>query len=102
MNKKEIIEFLSDIKPALEKEGIERLGLFGSYSKDRADEFSDIDIAFKLKEDFLKNQDVWKYFELTKRINGLVSEKFHKKSEVFDLDSSSKLKDLIEREIIYV
>lgn len=102
MEKQEVIEFLSSIKPDLQKEGIDKLGLFGSYSKESANEFSDIDIAFKLQKDFLEKNDVWKYFELTKKISDLVSRKFNKKSEVFDLDSASSLKDLIQKETIYV
>ncbi|NWF67230.1 MAG: nucleotidyltransferase domain-containing protein [Campylobacterales bacterium] len=102
MNKSEILDYLKDIKPTLEQKGVEKLGLFGSFAKDSQNEFSDIDIAFKLKSDFLKTYDVWRYFDLTKDIKELVSSKFHKKSDIFDLDSASDLREIIFKEVIYV
>ncbi len=102
MNKQEILSYLNNIKPILEKKGIEKIGLFGSFAKDKQNEFSDIDIAFRLKNDFLETYDVWKYFDLRDEIQTLISSKFHKKSELFDLDSTSSLKNIISKEVIYV
>ena len=48
MKKEEILHKLKEIKPLYEKEGLEILGLFGSYAKDTQNEFSDIDIAYRL------------------------------------------------------
>ena len=48
MEKSEILEKLKNIKPKYENEGIKLQGLFGSYAKDKADEFSDIDILYSL------------------------------------------------------
>ena len=48
MKKEEILNKLKEIKPLYEKEGLEILGVFGSYAKDTQDEFSDIDIAYRL------------------------------------------------------
>ena len=48
MKKEEILNKLKEIKPLYEKEGLEILGLFGSYAKDTQNEFSDIDIAYRL------------------------------------------------------
>ncbi len=102
MQKEDILNFLAKVKPNLQKIGVDKLGLFGSYAKDSANEFSDIDIAFKLKDDFLQTHDVWKYFELTHQINQMVSKEFNKPSELFDLDSASSLRDSISKEVIYV
>lgn len=51
MYKNEIILKLKELKPKYEKEGLILLGLFGSYAKDRQNDFSDIDIAYKLDYD---------------------------------------------------
>lgn len=48
MKTEEILHKLKEIKPLYEKESLEILGLFGSYAKDTQNEFSDIDIAYRL------------------------------------------------------
>ena len=48
INKDEIISTLKKLKPKYEKEGLVILGLFGSYAKNSADQFSDIDIAYRM------------------------------------------------------
>ena len=58
MKKEEILNKLKEIKPIYEKEGLEILGIFGSYAKDTQTEYSDIDIAYKL--DYKKFSE--KYF----------------------------------------
>ncbi|MBE8585624.1 nucleotidyltransferase domain-containing protein [Campylobacter concisus] len=45
--KSEILNFLSSQKERLFLLGVTKLGLFGSYAKDRADVFSDIDIVIE-------------------------------------------------------
>ena len=50
LNKNQILSSLKAYKNAHQAEyGIEKIGLFGSYAKDRAKEESDIDIFIKLK-----------------------------------------------------
>jgi len=51
MNKHEILLKLKEIKLSYEKEGLILLGLFGSYSKNTQNKFSDIDIAYRLDYD---------------------------------------------------
>ncbi|TWO19887.1 nucleotidyltransferase domain-containing protein, partial [Campylobacter hyointestinalis] len=38
LTKEAILAYLSEIKPSLEKDGIQKIGLFGSYAKGYADE----------------------------------------------------------------
>ncbi len=97
-----ILKYLADKKLDFEKYGIEKIGLFGSFAKDTASENSDIDIAIKLKENYLKNHDVWEYFELIENIKKQIMNKFHKKSDIFDLDSKTYIKEYIQKEVIYV
>ena len=55
MNKKEILNKLKELKPIYQNEGLEILGVFGSYAKNTNTKYSDIDIAYKLDyEEFSK------------------------------------------------
>lgn len=99
---KDVLTFLTTIKPQLQKDGIEQVGLFGSYAKNNATLTSDIDIAIKLNKNYLDKNDVWNYFNEINKIKEMVYNKFQMKSDVFDLDSCSSLKDKIEKEVLYV
>ena len=63
--KEEILKILSKEKPYLsEKYGVEKIGLFGSYSRDEATDESDIDIYVELKENtFRKLAGLWVYLD---------------------------------------
>ena len=79
MNKEEVINLLHDFKKKnSDKYGIENIGIFGSFSKDRAKSNSDIDIVIEtskvdlfmlvhLKEEleklFNRNVDIIRYRE---------------------------------------
>ena len=55
---KDVLTFLTNIKPQLQKDGIEQVGLFGSYGKNSATLASDIDIAIKLNKNYLDKNKV--------------------------------------------
>jgi len=99
---KDVLTFLTTIKPQLQENGIEQVGLFGSYARDNATLTSDIDIAIKLDKNYLDKNDVWNYFNEINKIKRMVYNKFQIKSDIFDLDSSSVFKDKILKEILYV
>ncbi len=49
--KTDILKYLKDNMPIFEKEySINKIGLFGSYSRDEANETSDIDLIYTLKD----------------------------------------------------
>jgi len=102
LQKDEILDYLQSIKPEIQKDGIEELALFGSFSKDTATENSDIDVAIKLKSDYLQTHDVWDYFNLLENIKKSITQKFHKKIDIFDLDSATDIKKTILSEALYV
>ncbi len=52
--KEPILLYLKELKPKLEKEGITEIGLFGSFAKDEATIYSDIDIFIKTTNEFRK------------------------------------------------
>ena len=102
MQKEDILKYLSDIKSELIASGIEKIGLFGSFATNKADLYSDIDIAIKIKKNYLKEHDAWDYFNLIEEIQTKLLQKFSRKVDVFDLDSSTDIKKSIFKEVIYV
>lgn len=102
MDKVEILSELKKLKPLYERDGVIIEGIFGSYAKNAADSASDIDIAVRLREDFLQTHDAWAYFELLNAIKRDISKKFGVKCDVFDTGSTSPLVTNIKSEIAYV
>ncbi len=102
IDKHNILEYLSSLKEEFTPKGIVHLGLFGSYAKNEQTVYSDIDIAIKKDKDILKENGVYYYFELLNTIKGKIQKKFKRNVDIFDLDSSSELKNKISKELIYV
>ena len=92
MDKIMILDFLKSHKNELkEKFNVEKIGLFGSYVRDEANENSDIDIVVKMPSDFKKFFELQYYLE----------KQFNKK---IDLGLEKTLRSFIKdkSEIIYV
>ena len=101
-SKNEILLYLETIKKSLSLKGITHVGLFGSYARDEAGVYSDIDIAIKKEKNYLQHRSAYEYFEEVSQIKTLIRQKFHKNSDVFDLDSNSSMKSMILKDLIYV
>lgn len=102
VTKENIIEYLKDLKIDLNKKGIDKIALFGSFANGTQNIYSDIDIAISKEKDFLTKYSSYSYFELISSIKENIRKKFHKNIDVFDLDSKSSFKESIEKELIYV
>jgi predicted nucleotidyltransferase len=102
MQKEYILSYLSEIKNDLVQNGIEKIGLFGSFARDKADAFSDVDIVIKIKNSYLEEHDVWEYFNLLESIKKMLLKKFSRKVDVYDLDSSGDIRESISKDVIYV
>jgi predicted nucleotidyltransferase len=100
MKQHEIISFLKEIKPQFQN--IDKMALSGSYAKHQEELYSDIDIAFRFKPQFLRSCDPWEYFNILDRLKALLFERFKVKIDLFDLDSTSPYKEQISKESIYV
>lgn len=101
-SKKEIIQYLFDLKQTLKSKGISDIGLFGSYAREEENVYSDIDIAIKKELNYLETRSAYEYFEVVIQLKNLIREKFHRESDIFDLDSDSSMKSLILKDLIYV
>jgi len=102
IDKNSILEHLSFLKEELSSKGIVQLGLFGSFAKDSQTIYSDIDIAIKKDKIVLEKNGIYFYFELLNSIKTSMQKKFHRNVDIFDLDSTSELKNSIEKELLYV
>ncbi|MBS9782691.1 MAG: nucleotidyltransferase domain-containing protein [Arcobacter sp.] len=102
VDKNSILEYLSFLKNDLSSKGIINLALFGSYAKDEQGVYSDIDIAIKKDIKILEKNGVYFYFEILNDIKEKIQKKFHRNVDIFDLDSTSELKENITKELIYV
>jgi len=94
-DKTDILNFLTSNKEKLENEFfITKIGLFGSYAKDSANEDSDIDIVIEsTKKDFFLREDLREYLELNLK----------KSVDIGYLDSiRTYYKNKIAKDIIYV
>jgi predicted nucleotidyltransferase len=95
MTRAYILEFLRTHQGELkERFGLVRIGLFGSYAHDRANDNSDIDLYAEFENKKFKNiAGVWNYLEeqLGKKVDLFYSHK----------NMRSSLKENIENDVLY-
>ncbi len=104
MDKKYILKKLSKVKNDYIKDGVNIIGLFGSYSKDTTTETSDIDIAYSLnKELFFKKYSGFATASRIADIRDELSELFNKKVDFVSLENSNiLLTQEIKKDLAYV
>jgi len=101
-NRENILSYLKEIKDELFHDGIVTIALFGSFARDEQSVYSDIDIAIKKERDYLKKRSAYSYFDEVEKIKMMMQQKFHRNSDVFDLDSDSSMKQNIKKDLLYV
>jgi len=97
-----ILNYLKEIKSELLEDGIISLALFGSFARDEQSVYSDIDIAIQKENNYLEKRTAYNYFDELAKINSLIKNKFHRNSDIFDLDSDSSIKENIKKDLLYV
>ena len=102
MTKENILSYLREIKPELQKNGIEKVALFGSFASNTQTVYSDIDIAIQKKSGFFQEHTAYEYFELIAELKDKVMSALHRNSDIFDLDSDSEFLETIKKDMIYV
>jgi len=102
VTQKIILTYLKELKLELEEHGIEEMALFGSFAHKNENVYSDIDIAIKKKKNFLDEYSAYEYFDIVSKIKSKILKNLHRQTDVFDLDSQSKFKEQIQKELIYV
>ena len=102
MKKDEILNYLKEFKDSSHNKLFIEIGLFGSYAKNQADDFSDIDVAVKVDKEYLERHDIWDYFDAINEMKMALLKRFKLQSDIFDLESSNGLVEKIKKDIIYV
>ncbi len=92
---------LKKFKKIYLSEGFELVGLFGSYAKGYQDDFSDIDIAYKIDHDTFFKDNAFKKLLRIEEIKKELEQNLHKKVDLISLNSSnSQLNESINKELI--
>ena len=104
VTKDEILDYLREIKPELEKDGITKIGLFGSYAKGEAGIASDIDITIETTEKFTKKFIGFKALIYLSELRSKIAKHFKVPTDLCD---STGFKDDIKRQkvlegVVYV
>jgi predicted nucleotidyltransferase len=99
----QIIQTLKEIKPLFEKEGFIILGLFGSFSRNEANQNSDIDLLYELKEPFFKQNSGFSGFSKLTEIKTKLKNIFNRDVDICAKNSLSQTgKKYILKELINV
>ncbi len=105
MTKNEILDKLILLKPALKKDGITLLGIFGSYARGDYTQESDIDILYKLDDarEFTQRNGGFgaftKLIEIKESISGILK----KPIDFVDKDALNEIgREFILKELKYV
>lgn len=104
LNKDEILAYLRELKPKLEKDGITNLGLFGSFAKNSADLSSDIDITLETTPKFVEKFIGFKAVIYLEDLRENISNYFHRNVDFCDIagfKNNKEKKDYILDRVIY-
>jgi len=84
LSKNNLLLKLKELKPTFQKSEVRLLGLFGSYSRDEANENSDIDILIETTPEFLTKYQGFKAHLKLDELKELLRETFNKEIDFVD------------------
>ena len=90
--KEPILLYLKELKPSLEKEGISKIGLFGSFAKDEATIYSDIDVFIRTTKAFREKHRGFAGFSFLENLRTKIAEHFNKEVDLCNIVSFDKEK----------
>lgn len=102
--KQPVLDYLASLKPELQKEGITKLGLFGSLAKNQATIYSDIDVLIKTTRKFWDRYPEFDCISFLDDLRLKISDKFKKEVDICDISGirSKATKANILKGAIYV
>ena len=100
LSKDLILDYLKNLKFKLKEDGIDEIGLFGSFAKDNADLYSDIDIVINTNKNFVKRYRGIDAFIYLDELRENIRKTFKRKVDICD-KSGLKNKNIL-KEAIYV
>ena len=105
MDKSSILKTLQEQNSVYKKDGVNIVGLFGSFANDKNDKYSDIDIAYSIDYPLFtkKFSDGFSKILKLEDIKNELETLFHKKIDFVSLNSNNKtFIEHIKKELIYV
>jgi predicted nucleotidyltransferase len=105
LQKSDIINKLHNLKPKLQNDGFNIIGLFGSYANDNATDNSDIDILYKIDdtEKYLQKYQGWDSILHIVETKEYLKNELNAEIDFVDQSTLSNIsKDYILKELIYV
>lgn len=101
--KKDILDYLLSLKPELQEIGINKIGLFGSYAKDKSNIASDIDVAIESSQEFVDRLGGMKALIYLEELRKRIMRRFKVQVDLCDTASmSQERKNSILKGVIYV
>lgn len=82
--KEEILEYLQQIKPRYEQDGIVILGLFGSFTEGDANEASDIDVLVETDQRLIDKFGGLGAFSKLAEVKETIRDHFHREVDLAD------------------
>jgi len=100
----DILQTLKQSKAQFLDDGVEIVGIFGSFARNEQTSTSDIDIAYKLSKDkFFSKYNGFKAVVKLSEIKKELSRKLKRKVDFISFENSNKeLVNNIKKEIVYV
>jgi len=97
----QILQVLREYNKRYEKEGFQVVGLFGSYARGQAEDFSDIDLVYRIDHDRFHPGDAFKKLEEVQKIRRELEAVFRRPVDLIPYPSKiSPLKTKLERELL--
>jgi predicted nucleotidyltransferase len=100
LDQKTILTYLTEIKPELSRDGIEKIGLFGSFARYEADLLSDVDIVIKTTDSFIEQHQGAAGFIYLDALRQKIEQHLRRRVDLCD-ESGLKNKKVLE-DVIYV
>ena len=97
----EILQTIRVFNREYEKTGLRLMGLFGSYARDEATDFSDIDIAYRIDHTKFYPDNAFKKLEAIQEIREKLERAFERKVDLVPYPKEdSPLKERLEKEML--
>ena len=96
---------ICEIKNKYQHEGIEIIGIFGSYARANADDFSDVDIAYRVDYSRFDKKFKGGFAKLLRieEIKEELQKRLHLKVDLVSLNSNNdRFKEKVQKDMVYV
>ena len=103
--KNDLLDKLKELKPKLQDEGFELLGVFGSFAREEASKDSDIDLLYEIKntDNYLAKYQGWDSIVHIVETKDFLKKELKRDIDFVDKSTLNKIgKEYILRDLVYV